>query len=1032
MRMGSRRAISVALSLIMGLSPLTACSSGTGTEPSGSAEMSKEMEGERAEEPGLFRSLFDAEGSYVVSFTAEDLIYDDGAAPEAEIGEEEPEAEIGEEEAEIGEEEAELGEAEDAEAIDEAVSEDAAAKEEAVSADDAANAENATIDELTEDDVTVTYPYLPADTEGDPESREAEVTSVSVEDGMATVAFTDHDALENATVAYTIEVAPLHAHAVLEVEQPTQSLSSETEFVSSTSDASEVVVNLEGGEFAEGVDASMVELGGSFEGMQVESAEVDGTQLKLSLAGTPVIDEASAIYLDGLVTIAPEALDGGTVAVTTSVPVETPVASVESEGIQADGTTVTVPLLVAGMDSEGIEASDVSFGDNTNVVAVEPDGEGRLVATVEVADAEDSADAVAKLAEAEISVGEAVSAPGAISHATFKTQDWVAGNFDNDVAMLLKLEPVGGSFVDDIDPEMINLSADFDGAIVDQVNLEDDGTLNVMISMKADGIDANQLQLFGTVEMAEGAMIENWGDVAPATSVTDAYISDDSGRANDDWDIPHDYEGFVDFDVNFDEDASVSRAVGQLMNEYESAHKQRIALEKEAKETGDRVSKWKGLHDEMTAKDIKYDHYIAAMKGVTGFIGYFGGEDGEVVEKWLNGFGGILISIGTGTWWNIPANVCNVIKLLFPMKNTKKEVSIKDLLKALDYVQATVDFINDKLSEVSNKQLTNKIAELEKRLIKLNSATLRVNWYLENASNAVASAVGGQPDESHPADVSKKYLDCVYRTCMELEKKKVYGYQDYTTDTQYLKQCMDQVIGRLDEAKSDGSNSFMFQSDLETYDRLISSYFNWGPQGYNARKAFRDNVEARFKSAYITYALAVNMSEDPLMFETDTKTYENVLQAITALNPGKSVEETRNRKPGEGVKCETIGGTNVVVGFSSNSTKTIANKINLQDYLKKLNGKSIVEDLVSAGVMPEGWKPADNEIGIAFDPAKAPSEWRRNSGAFAKSHRDVTYVSKYLTWDGKLVEKDELLEDTGKKEGDGDYHKKYVLIFSIA
>ncbi len=293
---------------------------------------------------------------------------------------------------------------------DAAIEADAASDEEKLTDEATGQKKDLTFGDVKAEDVKVFYMATvgdagnEADPEAEYEAREAQIDSLSNDNGTITLSFTDPDAASNATSSYcvTIDAMGLYAPVIVDIAQPMLTVDSG---VASDSESSEVTIRVEDAMFADDVSADDITLGGSFANMSVEGVDGGGDAITVRLSGTPEMNyEETSTYPDGQIILSASAFENNPLGATAFVPVELPEEAFDLEGEEAlplatmlgvvdyvsfDGDTVNATIyLCADLGSfgditpEGITLEDSFAGGKVESVSWE--GEDGDLLKVEV------------------------------------------------------------------------------------------------------------------------------------------------------------------------------------------------------------------------------------------------------------------------------------------------------------------------------------------------------------------------------------------------------------------------------------------------------------------------------------------------------------------------------------------------------------------------------------------------------------------------------------------------------------------------
>ena len=232
-----------------------------------------------------------------------------------------------------------------------------------------------TFADVKAEDVKVEYVLNPTDDGSSPEVREAQVNALSNGSGALTLSFTDPDAATNATSSYVVSIGSLKLFATVSVDIATPVLSVESGGVQSSSESCDVTIKVDEDEFASGVTADDVTLGGSFREMSVNGVEAAGDTLTVHLSGSPTRDyDTESTWVDGQITVAANGFENSPLAATAFVPIDLP-----DDAFNTDGDETLAPASVlseaeyVGFDGDTAKATLVLVADLGTFGDVEPE-----------------------------------------------------------------------------------------------------------------------------------------------------------------------------------------------------------------------------------------------------------------------------------------------------------------------------------------------------------------------------------------------------------------------------------------------------------------------------------------------------------------------------------------------------------------------------------------------------------------------------------------------------------------------------------
>ncbi len=644
-------------------------------------------------------------------------------AQEADIEEDADEqGAIEEAQAKVDEAKAAYEEAQAALEVEDEAALEAADEAEAVSKDTDAQ-DKAAFDDIEQNDVQVAYVVVTNMDEyvagigedGEPtveiedENRLAEITSFENEGGTITIGFTDVDAATELTNSYIVYIDKLGACCRVSIEFTDVEVNSETEFVASTSEANDIVLSLAEGTWSQDVSADDVSLGGSFKEMTIEGVTLADDQLTLSLKGAPVLEsDISTTFTNGTVTLAARAFEGGSFDQSVAIPVEVPNVWVDLTSMDVDGDTITMPIDVDGMDVESITADSIDFGENATVTDVQTGDDGRLVVTVQANTSSEDVDAaIDAIADTDITVGE-VTTTSNVGHATFDQRfDFIAVE-DEDFTLTINLQAVNGTFADGISADDVTLAGELEGGSVTSLTRVDDTTCELVISVPNNGLTEETYNILGSVTLAEGALVETWGDPAPEATSSRNYAPESLGRDDEIIEEEPEWKEDADEDLEFPEAEDYFYDLNRMFNnenEYEAdgwvdiddntkkkvitdynidKMEKSIAAENKKKEEEFEKKYKQGLNDAVKG----FGYAVQVMK-------YIDKDAAMIMEYEMQGLS-ILNNIVQGKYVDVAGNVIKILEMSGVLK-APKEATINDVLNELDEMKEYMGVMNAKI-----------------------------------------------------------------------------------------------------------------------------------------------------------------------------------------------------------------------------------------------------------------------------------------------------------------------------------------------
>ena len=293
----------------------------------------------------------------------------------------------------------------------------------------------------------------------------------------------------------------------------------------------------------------------------------------------------------------------------------------------------------------------------------------------------------------------------------------------------------------------------------------------------------------------------------------------------------------------------------------------------------------------------------------------------------------------------------NFLKLIGVIKtSTANETTLADISQQISELKEVVDIMRKDMKNIEQQSYKNGFQTFDNGIIALDTnATTIQNMYAKAAELAEKQGIYAPAD-----DASYEEHMAYNEALIEIASRKIKSF-DATMEN--LRQNYILVAGEAGK----GANI----SPFTTYDSYVNNTFNWDTQGYYARRAYRSNAEYQLKRAYAQLAVYFNIGcEDNLimnaqgeeedMYSAYTEQLAQALNAIEENGPGMAPwdiskdnscpEKTRS------AHCYTLNKDAFCLWqHVQGSSNCIMSGDRLNDYVSRLNGRSVKEDLELAG-----------------------------------------------------------------------------------
>lgn len=335
-------------------------------------------------------------------------------------------------------------------------------------------------------------------------------------------------------------------------------------------------------------------------------------------------------------------------------------------------------------------------------------------------------------------------------------------------------------------------------------------------------------------------------------------------------------------------------------------------------------------------------------------------------------------------------------------KDSTHHYSLDEIGQAISELKGAIEALSDEMKLLEQQSYRNGLQSFDNAVIALNTYCNIVQTMMQEAAyQAEAEGVLTVPGEDATAEEQFAYNKALIKY---IENSDSDLYKDFKFDIEAVKTNFVIVAGEVSKKKD--------KSPLTTFDNYVNNYFNFYSQGWAARQAYRSNVELELKRAYAQIAIYHNIGSQ--------ETYsvvkgEDVNQAYTnhMTNALQAMEE--NTAGDKNNKYSPTLGTNSSDAWVSGYGKCVGgvSKDQMKAYYKRLNGRTIREDLELAGYNVSGWDEAvwnNKKSGLRFNFTKK----NHVGGLFGKIGGTQEYYIDVLHWDGTI--------ETGVKVNDNNYY----------
>lgn len=350
------------------------------------------------------------------------------------------------------------------------------------------------------------------------------------------IAFSDGKAAENKPSGYGIAVKGKKddgKDAVLakaNVVYPEYILIPNVKSVSALDQEVRLTLELNEGEYADGISKEDITLSGSFANLTVADLSASGKNLTMQLTGEIVKHESSNAYLDGGVCLDSSAVVDSAKPIEVFIPVDDVAVSLDAAKLTAENGKVTVPILLGGYRFTDKAAAGSFKIDSASISEFEKKSDTEGVLTLNVSGTKDKNSAAAALDGKNLTIAadavgssEALTVEADLGSADFYPVFDYAEEKDGKYNMTLILYANAGTFAESLENGMVSFADDFKDASVVFITRTGDATAELKITLPSNGVSVEEMNLNGTVKLAAGALVNRWGDKAAETAYTREY-----------------------------------------------------------------------------------------------------------------------------------------------------------------------------------------------------------------------------------------------------------------------------------------------------------------------------------------------------------------------------------------------------------------------------------------------------------------------------------------------------------------------------
>jgi hypothetical protein len=254
-------------------------------------------------------------------------------------------------------------------------------------------------------------------------------------------------------------------------------------------------------------------------------------------------------------------------------------------------------------------------------------------------------------------------------------------------------------------------------------------------------------------------------------------------------------------------------------------------------------------------------------------------------------------------------------------------------------------------------------------------------------------------------------LDTLMREEYQKGNANFRGYEQFMTD---IRHNFELVCAEL--SKDATSNP------LTAFDSFWDLHFNFKTQGYYLRQAYRTNAEYQLKRAYALLGVYFSFASDPnndIAARPLSEAMRDALNGMAAIPAGESPEDVDPANCR--VWCNTLEKyiTRTNVGYGSSGARNdgkgcptnldTANDRQAEDFAKRMDGRTVREELELAGLMPKDLGVWSNFVEYKENPS--PLQGFQNVIGLALTNKYFGNPRSEETWGSVVLNNGNLMKD---------------------
>ena len=352
-------------------------------------------------------------------------------------------------------------------------------------------------------------------------------------------------------------------------------------------------------------------------------------------------------------------------------------------------------------------------------------------------------------------------------------------------------------------------------------------------------------------------------------------------------------------------------------------------------------------------------------------------SDAALVGKYGNAIYKLIKSGATVDIGGIFSNGQNFLQLLGVIKAGEPGVTLEDINQNINELRGLTEYISQELHLTQQQAYRNGLQSFDNSVNALYTYCSTVQGMYTNAAADLKELGVAQPGEDATGEELFAYNKTLIDYITAQEQAGNWKYKNFGFYMNNIESNFVETAGEVSKKQD--------QSPLTCYDNYINSFFNWDTQGWYARQAYRSNVEFALKTSYAQLAVYYNIGSEETKLNDGSDAHDALTQNVAKALNAMDANGAGARPNGYSGYCYTLNKEVDSFWQGLDGTPGVS-KSQLQNYISRLNGRTLIEDLELAG--------------FSHDGCIRPDIWSEGIGFDMGNKKKV----RVLTWGGQLKE----------------------------